>query len=214
MADKRAWEQLAQELGFEFKAGLRAYLESDAVRRMEADGSDPQMAEGLAKVRAMLDNPLVMGLLDGLFFGVVSGRHRGYETAICHGSSSSGGSRNAPSIHVSLLFNRTEKLGLLLAPETFFTRVGRTLFRTQDLPTGNAELDKLVVVKAEEEAPVRVLLGDRRVQEALIALFRDGAEWKVSDEGIRWRRAGDQLTADEVRRLLERMADAAQALGR
>lgn len=214
MADRQTWEQLARELGFEFKTGLRAYLDSDAVRRMEADGSDPQMAEGLAKARAMLDNPLVMGLLDRLFFGVVTGSHRGYAIAICHGSSPSGGNRNTPSVNVSLLFKRREKLGLLLAPETFFTRVGRTLFRTQDLPTGNAELDRLVVVKANEETPVRVLLGDRRVQEALIALFRDGAEWKVSDEGIRWRRAGGELTAGEVRLLLDRMTDVAQALGR
>lgn len=213
MADRQAWEQLATELGFEFKEGLRAYLESDAVRRLEADGSDPQQARALEQARHMLDNPLVMSILDKLFFGVVTGRHRGHEFTLAHGSSTAGGKNQSQSVHISLLFQRPEKNGLLLAPETFFTRAGHALFRTQDLTTGNAELDRLVVVKATAEAAVRRLLADRPTQDALIALFRDGAEWKVTDEGIRWRRAGGTLSAAEARPLMDRMAATAAALG-
>lgn len=213
MSDRQAWEQLASELGFTFKEGIRAYLEADAVRRLEADGSDPAQAQAFAQARKLLDNPLLMGLMDKLFFGVVTGEQRGYEFTLYHSSSSSSKSK-AHYVHIALLFKRPEKLGLLLAPETFFSRVGHKLFHTQDLTTGNAELDRLVSVKAREVAPAQVLLADRRVQEQLIALFRDGAEWLVSDEGIRWRRGGGTLTAAEARPLMERMAAAAAALGR
>jgi len=214
VTERRVWEQLAQELGFTFKEGLRAYLESDAVRRLEADGSDPQQAQALAQLRTLLDNPLLGGVVNRFCFGAVTGHYRGHECTLYHGAQSTNAHSSSESVHIGLLFSRPVRQGMLLAPETFFARVGRALFRTQDLATGNAELDRLVVVKAQEEAPVRVLLADRRVQAALLALFGDGGDWKITDEGIRWRRSGGTLAAAEALPLLERMAAVAEAMGR
>jgi len=206
MNDERLqWGLLADELGFEFKPGVRGMLESKLAERIaRQQGQDPDQIE------AVMNNGLLMGVLDSVFLGVAIGTVRDYECYVYRNSSrgsSSGTTSN--SVHVQLYFPESAGLGLSIYRERFWSKVGKFL-GAQDLQCGNEELDPLVMIKAGAADHVQALLGEPKLQQALLGLFRFSDGFEVDDDGIEHRTHGATiLPAAEVRDLIERMADAA-----
>ena len=69
-ADRQDWQQLAEELGLTFHAGVSGMLKSKLGARLLAQqGQDPEQLE------KVLDNGLLMGVLDAVFLGVIITLH-------------------------------------------------------------------------------------------------------------------------------------------
>lgn len=201
------WTALGSELGLTFKPGIRAFLESDAVRRLEA--GDPQQAQA----RKLLANPLVAGLLDRVFTGVLTGQWQGYEAVIYRGTRAPGGSSGShPSVTVALLCNQPPRCGLQVRERRLADRL-LAWFGRRGLSTGNAALDRVLHISARETAQAQITFSNARVQQHLLTLHGLGGTLLLTDEGIRRKRGGETIDAAEARRVLDAQAAFAQAAG-
>jgi hypothetical protein len=211
MSRREQWEQLSQELGFEFKRGIRGFLESAAGRReldeRIASGEFPK--GGLA----LLDNPIVRTMLELLFDGVGAGTHRGYEFNVfssTHQTTSSGSS--TLYANVTMFFPKSYDLELVIYNETFLSRVGKALFFQQDVQLGNPELDKLIMIKGRQDLVVRDLLESPDVQRELLTMYRMSTGFEVRDYGIKHKEAEGIITRERAVSLMDRMVDVAESL--
>lgn len=206
MSDRQRWTELAEDLGLTFKPGVRGMLESKIAGRIAAQqGHDP---EQIAKV---MQNPLIMGVLERVFLGVAMGSYRDYEFFVYRNSRSTSSTTSASySVHVQLFFPEPAELGLSIYRESFWGKVGKFL-GAQDLQTGNAKLDPLVMIKAADQDRAQHMLGDDSLQGALLDLFEDSDGFEVDDDGIEHRTHGKLiLPVHVVEGLMDRMVDAAE----
>ena len=104
------------------------------------------------------------------------------------------------------------ELGLRVYREGFWSKVGKTIFRTQDIQTGHRDLDDQVMIKGSEVRGVEDLLSTLVVQDSLLALFNHSADFRVEDHGIRYVESAECFDVESVRAALEVMADAADSL--
>ncbi|MBW2453074.1 MAG: hypothetical protein JRI68_01110 [Deltaproteobacteria bacterium] len=200
------WGLLADELGFEFKPGVRGMLESKLADRIaRQQGQDP------SQIASVMNNGLLMGVLDKVFLGVAMGTFRDYDFYVYRNSRSSSSSGSGTySVHVQLFFPKAADLGLSIYRERFWSKVGKFL-GAQDIQSGNADLDPLVMIKAEAEGQAQRMMQEPELQRALLGLFRFSDGFEVDDSGIEHRTYGASiLGAAEVRDLAERMVDAAE----
>lgn len=75
------------------------------------------------------------------------------------------------TIHLVMMLRSPLDLKLHIYPEWFGSRVGKFLFRMQDIQLGDPNLDPLVMVKAEDVAGATRLLTGQKVQAELKALY-------------------------------------------
>ncbi len=200
------WGLLADELGFEFKPGVRGMLESKLADRIaRQQGQDPD------QIASVMDNSLVMGMLDAVFLGVAIGTVRDYDIYVYRNTrKSSSNNSSTQSVHVQLFFPESAELGLSIYRERFWSKVGKFL-GAQDIQSGNAELDPLVMIKAKVEGQAQRMMEEPALQKALLGLFRFSDGFEVDDNGIEHRTYGASiLPAAEVLDLAERMVDAAE----
>ncbi|MBI2565462.1 MAG: hypothetical protein HYV63_00335 [Candidatus Schekmanbacteria bacterium] len=97
-------------------------------------------------------------------------------------------------------------------PESWTSKVGKTVFRTQDVQVGQSELDSTVMIKATAVANVQDLLKNAPLQRKILALFQSSKGFEINDWGIRHHQPGEILQARTARDLMDRMADVADEL--
>lgn len=209
MSDERTrWTALADELGFTFNPGARGVLDSKLAPRIAAQhGQDP------AQIAAVEDHSMIMAVLDQVIFGVATGAYRGYDFFVYPNTPrSASDTPSPPSVHVQLFFPASAEMGLSIYRERFWSKVGKFL-GAQDIQTGHAELDPLVMIKAKEKERAQQMLAEAPFQEALLTLFRGSDDFEVDDEGIEHRTRGQRfLPANVVRPLMDRMVAAAEVM--
>jgi len=206
--DRQRWAQLAAQLDLTFSPGVRGMLESKIAGRIAAQrGQDPD------QIASVMNNPLVMGVLERVFLGVVKGPYRDHEFFIYRNNRSQSSTASASySVHVHLFFPESAEIGLSIYRERFWSKVGK-LLGAQDIQSGNAELDPLVMIKAGVPQRAQHLLGNHSVQQTLLELFQDSENFEVDDNGIEHRTYGAEfLAAGELRPLMDRMVDAAEII--
>lgn len=215
MSRREAWAELAAGLEFELKPGVEGFLDSPAARReIEAQVASGGMpAQGLE----LLQSPLVRGLLDRLFDGVVVGRHRGFELNLFPSSERASSSRGSstPYANVALFFPQSYALGLHVYEETFLSRVGKAIFFQQDVTLGNPQLDRLVMVKAKDgpaAQAVRALLGSEAVQQRLIEMFSSSSGWELRDHGVKHKEVAEAISVERARELMDMAVELATCL--
>jgi hypothetical protein len=199
---------MAEELGLTFKPGVRGMLESKLADRIaRQQGQDPD------QLAAVMNNGLLMAVLEKVFLGVAIGTYRDYELYVYRNKRSSSSSPSSSySVHVQLFFPESAELGLSIYRERFWSKVGKFL-GAQDIQCGNADLDPMVMIKAQDEGRARRMVEEPALQEALLDLFRHSDGFEVDDHGIEHRTYGTQfLEAYEVSDLADRMVDAAEAI--
>ncbi len=205
---RQRWSDLAEELGLTFKPGVRGMLESKLADRIaRQQGQDPD------QLAAVMNNGLLMAVLEKVFLGVAIGNYRDYELYVYRNNRSNSSTPSASySVHVQLFFPEPAELGLSIYRERFWSKVGKFL-GAQDIQSGNAELDPLVMIKAQDEGRARRMMEEPDLQLALLDLFRHSDDFEVDDNGIEHRTHGTQfLKAHVVRDLADRMVDAAEAI--
>ena len=75
MSRKDDWRKLTAELGFEFKEGVNAFLDSPTLRRFAAEEMNQK---DIRQAESMLRNPMVQTILAKVFMGTASGRYRDF----------------------------------------------------------------------------------------------------------------------------------------
>lgn len=210
MSRREQWEQLSQELGFEFKRGARSFLESPAGRReMEARFADGEIPAANIEI---LDHPIVRSLIELVFEGAATGEYRGFEFSLYPTSQRPSEGSTTPYANVTLLFGKVYDLDLSIYHETFFSRVGKVLLGTQDVQLGNPELDKLIMIKGKNELLVKDLLEAPAVQQALLEMYRMSTQFEIRDYGIFHKEVASVITRDRAIALMDKMVDVAEAL--
>jgi hypothetical protein len=212
MTDRRAsWAALAGELGFDFKPGVRQFLESPAGQR--------ELEERVARHEipspdlSILENPLVMLVLDRMFVGGAVGTYQGFDVALYPSSSSSASSNTQTHYsNVVLFFREPYALQLKLYNQTFMSSIGKFLFAQQDVQLGEPALDDLLMVKGRDEMAVRRLLDSRQVRDQLLAMFAESRGYTINDRGVQHREAAAVITRERAVSILDGMAVLASAL--
>lgn len=74
-------------------------------------------------------------------------------------------------LHLVVILRRPKNFKLHIYPERLASRVGKFLFRLQDIQLGDATLDHLVMIKAEDVPGATELLTDAQVQSELRAVY-------------------------------------------
>ena len=211
MAVKEEWAALADELGFEFKPGVRAFLESAAGRRELEERA--KRGEIAGADLSFLENPLIRKMIELVFDGAVVGTHRDYEFTLFPASQArTSGTGSTRYSNVTTFFKESYALELSIYNETFLSKVGKILFFQQDIQVGDPELDQLVMIKGQDELAVKRLLDSRRVRDQLITMFSESSGFTIRDFGIKHQEAAKVISRDHALHLMDQMVDLAEAL--
>lgn len=206
---KEKWQQLAVELGFEFKEGIDGlldspHLESIALEEMQGKARDIQ------HIRALLQSNFVRGMLSRIFLGIATGSHRDFEWFVYRSSSSSSGSGSTHYyVNVNLFFKKTYGWGMKITASGFFGKLGKILFPGAYVRLRRSSLAPMVSIKGKEKDRIKTLLSFDKLQHRLVELFSFSRNFKVDDYGIRYREPGHILSKERILELMEIMAKTA-----
>lgn len=213
---REQWRSLANEIGFTFKEGIDAFIESPTLAAMAAT----QIGTGdFEKAKAMLSNPLVKGILDSLFIGTITGSFGGYECTLFRGSDSSSHSGSSTGriyhVNIALLFRQSLNWGLDITRAGFGAAIAKKLFKKNYLMIpDDKELDRMISIKAAKREPVQLFLTNTKVREQLKKLFSLSGEYHITDHGIRYKVKGEIIGKDEALRILQILSGCAEIIGR
>ena len=145
----------------------------------------------LAPIRDSKANDVALGIMGSLvsvlgfnldeMVGGAEGEVAGHTLQLC--SITQGGDGNkVTKLLVVLRFPRSLDYVLNIYPEHSLHRIGKVLFRLQDIQMGHPELDQKVMVKAKRVSSAKNLLSYDRVHQALLALYDGSFEYAVVND--------------------------------
>lgn len=105
---------------------------------------------------------------------VVCGRMEGHDVYLFPGSE--GGGENQPSrtrLDIVVLLQNPLELKLHMYPEHWYSRVGKFLFRLQDIHIGDEKIDEAFMIKAADSQTTGRLLRSPDIREALQLLLNE-----------------------------------------
>ena len=149
----------------------------------------------LAPIRDSKANDVALGVLGSLvsalgfnlddMVGGAEGEVKGHTLQLC--SISEGGEGNkVTKLLIVLRFPRSLDYVLNIYPEHALHRIGKVLFRLQDIQMGHPELDKKVMVKAKRVSSAKNLLSYDRAHQALLDLYDGSFEYAaINDASVR-----------------------------
>lgn len=207
---KDKWRALAAELGFDFKEGIRAVLESPSLSSLastELKGKDIEQA------KVLLSNPLVQGVLDQIFLGAATGTRQGFEFAVhrsTESQSTTPSARSTPWVHVTLLFARNLNLGLTVRQRDIWDSLGMFLAPRRFLALGvEPAIRKKLLAAAKDKPGAAALLATPEMTAALNALFAEPGNYKITDHCMRWKEQGDIISKERAEQIMDHLAKAA-----
>lgn len=210
-------ERLAETLDIELLRGKKALELGGGVKVLEQ--ADTQGLSALGQVgdlSAQMDSaqehlqqleglPFLGDLFESLMEGA-KGAYAGHQVLLCKTSHS----KNQDGVLVAVMYSQPLPCQFFLYPERFSSRLGKLLFRQQDVQLGEPELDPLIMVKTPTPEQARQFLTRRDRVAALLRLYQDGQEFLTNQLGLRIV-LGMRAQVDEVMSLLERMLAVADA---
>jgi hypothetical protein len=189
----------AQELGLSYLSGSMAMAIFHRIKTLEqADCIGAAVLEQVADLDGSAAMPSFVPL------SAAKGTYRNFETYLCT-------EIHSPSVlTVMCLFPKPEQRKLLLYPEGFLSKIGKRLFKTQDLQIGDDRLDSLVMVKSSDPKSTLASLQRPLVIEALLALYERHPDTVINDIGLRLKLTSPGVYA--VRDALEHLSDVIERL--
>lgn len=115
-------------------------------------------------------------------------------------------------IHLVVMMSAPLDVGLHIYPESLAGKIGKFLFRLQDIQLGHQQLDPLVMVKARDQRAATRRLSGTAVQNALLALYEEGEGGTVCNDISVRACLGGSASAEQLGTWLERLTDLAVAL--
>lgn len=212
---KDQYKELGEQLGLKYKPGVDAILSSEVMKRQIVYSSGNSMSlqqlQSVQKVTEIFQNPLIKKLLEKLFPGFVTGKYRDHEVFIYPKSE---GEHSSYHMHFVLAFKTPFTLGMSIYTESFFSRVAKSLFKAQDIQSGNAELDKLVMIKGKDVPQVQALLSDHFRQKQLTGFFRKFPSSVMDDFGIQYTESSAIVPALRATEVLDALLSVAEGFSR
>jgi hypothetical protein len=188
-----------EELGLEHLKGSPAMAVFHRIKILEQ--GDAIGAAVLEQVCALDDQP---SMISFVAIQGARGTYRGFETYLCS-------EIHSPSIFMMMvLFPKPEQQKLLLFREGFLSRVGKRLFKSQDLQLGDEKLDALVMVQSSDPEATLKSLRRPPLRSALLDLYEKHPDAVINDVGIRLRL--NSPTSSELRSALDLISQVVEAL--
>lgn len=205
MEIKTAWQDLAKDLGFEFKTGISAFTESPQLLQIMRSQSV------MPKDLSMLNNPLFKGIFEKLFLGVVTGVYRDREFFLLRQGTNSSSNSGTPRYYTTIAapFRKNLELGLKIYKSGLFTTFGRMFFSQKYITLPDKELNQRIAVRAVKRAQVKSFLNSPELLAALKKLYSVAPDIKVDDEGVRVYLPGEIISKDQALAVMEPMAEIA-----
>lgn len=141
----------------------------------------------------------------------MSGRYNRVPVRI-YGKKASGSKSNTELKCIDATANCRTKFELLITRETLLSRVGGAVFGLQDVPTGNDDLDRSIVVKGVPSHVVKRVVDHQKLQREVARLFEHDGLIYVDLHGVHYRQARSFADEQALRPLLESMTRTASAL--
>ncbi len=204
------WQALAMELGFTFKPGVQAFMESPTALRLMAEKGMPQQP-------TLLNNPMVQAFLAQLFLGVATGNYKGYECFAYRSSDERAASRSRASnqrayyVNMILLFKKPLPAALKIRSITLWDKLWCWLRRKPPI-TIVPELDRLVVISGLSDPAVQQMLGSVETQKLLSDFFSNSEPFKLDTYGVRHKESGRILPKERVLAVMDKMVALAERL--
>lgn len=205
MEIKDQWVNLAKELGLEFKEGMNAFLESKIGRLVAGDMIPGEMPE-------FMRHGLIQKLLSSFFLGVVTGAHDGQEVFLYRGVQSHGSNRHSYHVEFAVSFSAPLNVGLDIEKLNFWTKIGRALFSSGVVYTGNQPLDGLVRTRASEPNRALRFLESDATQKSVLSLFQNFPSARITDYGVRCKEPGEICTAARAREVFQQLCNVAKLI--
>ncbi len=162
-------------------------------------------AIGAAVLDQLCDLDEVGSRLSIVSLKAAHGSYRGFETYLCS-------EIHSPSVlMVMLRLANPEPQKLLLYAEGFLSKLGKKLFKSQDLQIGDEKLDALVMVKSSAPESTLRLLQKPATIEALLSLYERYPDSVTNDVSLRLKLADP--TPGDLRDALDRLCQVAESLG-
>lgn len=208
MDAKAEWQSLAEALGFEFKEGINALLESDRVQKVAFEDYSKNHQSASPE---FLKNPLIQGMLSKLFLGMITGIYEDFEFLLYRSSSSSSSNTQNKTYYSNcvLMFKRSYEFGMEVVPATFWSRLGKKLFSGKYVKIHHPELDQMLSIKGKNKHQVQTLLSNGDLQVKLLELYKISDGFKITDHGIRFKEPGHVFSRERALELMKLMAEAA-----
>lgn len=189
--------QIAQELDWTLVSGKNAALAKPVITlATDADKAGAEVledSEKYEKEKSQYETSFAAfeafpgASLFAKMVQVVCGKMEGQDVYIFPGSE--GGGQNSSGrrkLDIILLLKSSLDLKLHMYPEFWYSKVGKFLFRLQDIHVGDERIDEAFMIKAKDQRAVQQLLRAEEVRAALYQLFEDKFELPiVNDVSIR-----------------------------
>jgi hypothetical protein len=216
---KEYWQELAHELGFEWKEGIRAFTDSPNLLSMV--GEEMQLWRNVEQKARVLDNPILAKLAAVMLPGVVEGIWRRFSVFLFPFTRSS---RTSVSryrtqtgyeyLYIVLLFKEPYEWDFRIEGGSgclggLFKRLLPGAFvRLPDNPA----LDALISATSGNREDLARLISREAVQAGLLALFEYTRAVRINHYGIRFVSMQRTMEVNEARALLDLMADLSTAM--
>lgn len=114
-------------------------------------------------------------------------------------------SQSRPKIDIVVLFEKSLEMKLHMYPEYWYSRVGKALFRLQDIHVGDEKIDEAFMIKGEEPRVVGQFLRTSGIKDALHTLLTAPHENPVINDVAVRATLYYPLDADQVIQHTEKM---------
>ena len=201
---------LGSRLGFDVIDELAAMH-----TRLDAFKDRPE-AGGVSALLPLMDGLVQAGMKDrnDIYGWSLRGRIDGVLVNVRPGGAASyGGGAGHRETHFEAVFEPSLQLGLKMTHQGFVSRLARNLAGRRGVPTGRADFDRAIHVKAGNPQLAAAHLADPAVQQALIGAFATYPYPVVTDRMARVDHYGLELEEALVRRELDRVASVVRVLG-
>lgn len=205
------WKLLATTLGFEFKEGFDALLESpELIKLLKDQNVSP---EDLEKAKSMLHNPLVEGMIKKAFFGIVCGKHDCYNFYLTRSPQSSSSQKREDYVYVIMIFEKSLNCEINIRKKTIADTLVQIFSKRKylTLESGGENL-KNIVATAKDKSQAELLLMKSGVMKGIKDLFANNEEIEVQDCGLRYEAYGNIIEPAEALRIMSHLAKFARIL--
>ncbi len=209
--EKQIWLDLSQQLNLEYAEGLESFINSSFSQHIKEAAFPGQSTQDMQK---FLNNPLVSYMMQNLLFIHIHGRYNEYNVHIIPAISQSSVSSDSSQTHytnIILDFKHSYDYGLDIQKSGFFSRLGKSLFKKQIIIRQDPFLDRMLRITAKKREQAEAFLSDTRIQSALLLLYEKSPNFQISDWGIRFPSPERHPGAENIRELLNTMAQTADS---
>jgi hypothetical protein len=205
MEPKNMMKTLADALGFTFREGIDAFVESEFLQKMLDQQNIPAVA-------GILQNELVRAMLAKVFIGAAVGSYRDYESFVMFTAHPNPKKTQVPTIQIFLAFPKPFSHGLEIRPLAFGDRFLSFFGLGNRIYTGDRNLDGILMITARDQPEVCRLVSPQSVQKSLLQVFENQTAAKVADFGVGRSEPADTDPLERARSSLKLQADLADAL--